>query len=108
METVQDDPDLLAAQDADFHSALARMTHNPLLIVLVDSIRDLLQEYIARVTPYLDPRQENLPLHYRLFERIEARDVEGARQAMRENLEQMRKNSERYWKLTHKNRLDID
>jgi DNA-binding FadR family transcriptional regulator len=106
MEAVQDDPDLLAAHDADFHSALVRMTHNPLLIVLVDSIRDLLQEYIARVTPYLDPRQENLPHHYHLFERIQAGDVEGARQAMRENLEQMRKNSERYSKLAQKSILD--
>ena len=107
MEALQDDPDLLAAHDADFHSALARMTHNPLLIVLVDSIRDLLQEYIARVTPYLDPRQENLPLHQKLFERIKARDVEGAREAMRENLEQMRKNSERYSRLAHESTIDI-
>ncbi len=106
MEAVQDEPDLLAAHDADFHSALARMTHNPLLIVLVDSIRDLLQEYIARVTPYLDPRQENLPHHYNLLERIQAGDVEGARQAMRENLEQMRKNSERYSKLAQERSLD--
>ncbi len=100
METAQADPDQLAIHDADFHSALAQMTHNPLLAILVDSIRDLLQEYIALVTRYLDPRQENLPLHYRLLERIEARDVEGARQAMGENLDQMRKNTERYSKLS--------
>lgn len=107
MEAVQEDPELLAAHDADFHSVLARMTHNSLLIVLVDSIRDLLQEYIARVTPYLDPRQENLPLHHKLFERIQAGDVAGARQAMRENIEQMRKNSERYSRLAHQSALDI-
>jgi GntR family transcriptional repressor for pyruvate dehydrogenase complex len=99
MEAVQDDSDQLAVHDADFHSTLAKMTHNPLLAILVDSIRDLLQEYIARVTPYLDPRQENLQLHQNLLERIEARDEEGARQAMRENLEQMRKNTERYARL---------
>jgi DNA-binding FadR family transcriptional regulator len=100
MEAAQADPDQLAIHDADFHSALAQMTHNPLLAILVDSIRDLLQEYIALVTRYLDPRQENLPLHYRLLERIEARDVDGARQAMGENLDQMRKNTERYSKLS--------
>jgi DNA-binding FadR family transcriptional regulator len=100
MEAAQDDPDQLAIHDADFHSAIAQITHNPLLAILVDSIRDLLQEYIALVTRYLDPRQENLPLHYRLLERIEARDVEGARQAMDENLDQMRKNTERYSKLS--------
>lgn len=100
MEAAQDDPDQLAIHDADFHSALAQMTHNPLLAILVDSIRDLLQEYIALVTRYLDPSQENLPLHSRLLERIEARDVAGARQAMGENLDQMRKNTERYSKLS--------
>lgn len=100
MEAAQHDLDTLAARDADFHSALAKMTHNPLLAILVDSIRDLLQEYIALVTRYLDPRQDNLPLHSNLLERIEARDVEGARQAMRENLDQMRKNTERYSELS--------
>jgi GntR family transcriptional regulator, transcriptional repressor for pyruvate dehydrogenase complex len=102
MEAAQGDLDTLAARDTDFHSALAKMTHNPLLAILVDSIRDLLQEYIALVTRYLDPQQENLPLHSRLLERIEARDVEGARQAMRENLDQMRKNTQRYSELSRK------
>jgi DNA-binding GntR family transcriptional regulator len=54
------------------------------------------------VTPYLDPSQENLPLHQKLLERIEARDVAGARQAMRENLDQMHKNTERYAELSRK------
>jgi DNA-binding FadR family transcriptional regulator len=99
MEAAQDDPGILAARDADFHSALAKTTHNPLLIVLVASIRDLLQEYIALVTPYVDPRRDNLRLHFKLLERVEARDAAGARQAMRENLDQMRKNSELYSKL---------
>ncbi len=105
MEVVQNDLDLLATHDADFHSTLARMTHNPLLAILVESIRDLLQEYIILVTRYLDPRRENLPLHYKLFERIEARDVAGAREAMRENLDQMRRNTERYSELRRRDEL---
>jgi DNA-binding FadR family transcriptional regulator len=100
MEAVEDSPEVLARRDADFHSTLAKMTHNPLLAVLIGSIHDLLQEYVARVTPYLDPHTENVLLHYELFERIEARDVEGARRSMRENIEQMRRNSERYAELS--------
>lgn len=102
MEVAQADPETLAARDADFHSALAKTTHNPLLIVLVDSIRDLLQEYIALVTPYVDPRRDNLQLHFKLLERVEARDAAGAREAMRVNLDQMRKNSEMYSYLKEK------
>ena len=99
MEAAQEDIELLAVRDTEFHRALARMTHNPLLIVLMDSVRDLLHEYIALVTVYLDPQEDNIPLHRYLLERLEARDAEGARQAMRENLDQMRKNTERYSKL---------
>lgn len=96
MKAAHDDPDTLAARDADFHSALAKTTHNPLLIVLVDSIRELLQEYISLITPHLDPDQEILQLHLKLLERVEAKDAAGAREAMRANLDQMRKNSEMY------------
>lgn len=99
MVASQRDPEALASHDVNFHSAIAKTTHNPLLIVLIDSIRDLLQEYISRVTPYIDPQKDNLALHQKLLERIEAQDVEGARQAMRENLDQMKRNNEMYLKL---------
>jgi len=99
MVAAKEDVDLLAERDTEFHRTLARMTHNPLLFVLIDSIRELLREYIARVTIYLNPDEDNIRLHEMLLERIEARDAEGARAAMHENLEQMRKNTELYTQL---------
>jgi DNA-binding FadR family transcriptional regulator len=99
MEAAKNDPNKLAVHDANFHSAIAQTTHNPLLIVLINSIRDLLQEYIARITPFIDPQRDNVDLHVELLQRIEAGDVEGARRAMQINLDQMRKNSELYLKL---------
>jgi GntR family transcriptional repressor for pyruvate dehydrogenase complex len=99
MVAAQNHPKTLALHDANFHSAIAKTTHNPLLIVLINSISDLLKEYIARVTPHIDPQRDNLALHQKLLERIEVRDVEGARQAMQENLDQMKKNNELYLKL---------
>ncbi|MEW5958690.1 MAG: FadR/GntR family transcriptional regulator [Chloroflexota bacterium] len=100
MEAARHTPDILAAKDAEFHRALAQMTHNPLLAVLLNSIRDLLQEYIMEVTPYLDPRQDVLPPHYEILNCVEAKDEEGARQAMRAHLVQMRKNHEKYAKIS--------
>lgn len=100
MVAAKADVDLLAERDTEFHRTLARMTHNPLLFVLMDSIRELLKEYIALVTVYLNPDEDNIRLHQMLLDRIEARDVVGARQAMHENLEQMRKNTELYSKFT--------
>lgn len=95
------DVGLLAVRDTEFHRTLAEMTHNPLLLVLMDSIRELLREYIALVTVYLDPREDNIRLHEMLFERIEARDRDGARAAMQANLDQMQHNTEMYTRLTH-------
>lgn len=101
MTAAADDPDLLAIRDAEFHRTLAQFTHNPLLIVLLDSIRDLLQDYIMTVTPFLDPHQDVLPQHEHIVARVKARDEAGARQAMQEHLNQMRKNHQKYARSRH-------
>jgi len=100
MAEAKEDVDLLAERDTEFHRMLARMTHNPLLFVLMDSIRELLREYIARVTIYLNPDEDNIRLHEMLLESIEARDSERARAAMQVNLDQMQRNTEMYGRLT--------
>jgi GntR family transcriptional repressor for pyruvate dehydrogenase complex len=94
MKLLQSDPERFAAKDADFHRALAQTTHNPLLVVFLDSIRDLMQEYSALVLPYLDLSQKVMPFHNRILERVVARDAEGACQAMQEHLDQIVKNYE--------------
>lgn len=95
------DVELLAERDTEFHRTLAEMTHNPLLLVLMDSIRELLREYIALVTVYLDPLEDNIRLHEMLLEHVEAGDRDGARRAMQINLDQMQRNTEMYTRLTH-------
>ncbi len=94
MEATQNDTDVFAARDTDFHQALARMTYNPLLGLLLGVIRDLLEDYIALVTRHIDPARHVLPYHRQILERVAAKDVEGARQAMRAHLKQIRKNHE--------------
>jgi DNA-binding FadR family transcriptional regulator len=96
METSPNDPETLAARDADFHRALVNMTGNPLLVVFSDSIRDLLRRYISAITPCLDPQQDILPPHRTIVERVAAKDPERARQAMQEHQHQMRRNYEKY------------
>ena len=83
---------LIAQEDADFHHSLALATHNPLLIMFLYIMRDLLREYSRPVLPHLDISADVLPYHDRILEKVVARDVEGARQAMREHLEQIMKN----------------
>jgi GntR family transcriptional repressor for pyruvate dehydrogenase complex len=90
MEAVVNDPEAFVAGDADFHQALARMSHNPLLGVLLDSIRDLMQEVRLLVHRHPHLYQIVMPDHRCLMERVIAKDPEGARQAMREHLEHAR------------------
>jgi GntR family transcriptional repressor for pyruvate dehydrogenase complex len=96
MESALTTPKLLASTDIDFHRALAQITRNPLLVVFVDLIRDLMQEYSELINPHIDPRQYVLPDHLRITERIAAKDVAGARQAMRDHLKQVLENYKKY------------
>ena len=91
MESVTDIPESFAARDADFHQGLARTTYNPLLIILLDSIRDLMQEVRLMVTRHPDLTKRVMPDHRRILERVAARDPEGARQAMEDHLEHARR-----------------
>ena len=91
MESVTDIPEAFVTQDADFHRGLARTTHNPLLVILLDSIRDLMQEVRLMVTRHLDLRKQVMPDHRKILERVAAKDQEGARRAMEEHLEHARR-----------------
>lgn len=90
MELVGDVPETFAARDADFHRGLAKTTHNPLLVVLLDSIRDLMQEVRLRVTRHPGLHERVMVDHNKILERVAAKDSEGARQAMQEHLKHAR------------------
>ena len=87
MEAVLDIPEAFVTVDADFHHGLAKTTHNPLLIILLDSIRDLMQEVRLLATRHPDLRQKVMPDHRKILAHLAANDPEGARQAMEEHLE---------------------
>jgi len=81
-------PDVEAASEADveFHRAIAKLTHNELFVVLLDSIGDVLLD-IRRATLGIPSRPEvGVRFHQRILERIAARDADGAELAMREHL----------------------
>jgi GntR family transcriptional repressor for pyruvate dehydrogenase complex len=87
VEAATDIPEAFAVKDADFHQELAKTTHNPLLIILLDSIRDLMQEVRLMVSRHPEIREQVIPDHQKIVERVEAKDPEGARQAMEKHLE---------------------
>lgn len=75
------DEDRVAADEA-FHRAIAQATHNEFYVVLLDSLVGPLQQ-LRRATLKLKKGAPNArAAHSRIFERIAAGDVEGARAAM--------------------------
>lgn len=79
-----------AELDVAFHKQLAAAAGNPLFSVLVNSINDVMIEVRLRsfslgaATTIRDAIEQ----HSSIFERVKARDVEGARRAMAEHLAQ--------------------
>jgi DNA-binding FadR family transcriptional regulator len=68
--------------DNEFHQTLARIAGNPLLVVLSDSMRDLLLEVRLAVSTHPDVVTITMPDHVRIVEELRAKNVVGARQAM--------------------------
>lgn len=92
MESTVGQPSTFAEKDAAFHSALASATHNPLLIVLSDTVRQLLKEYLSLIIPHLDPLKQIMPYHTKILNNVATKDKEGARQSMIKHLEMVQKN----------------
>jgi len=90
MEQVKADAQTFADKDAEFHTALAQTSHNPLMIVLLDSIREPMQEIRVSVSRYPELFATVMPDHAKIVERVAARDPDGARQAMQAHLSNAR------------------
>jgi GntR family transcriptional regulator, transcriptional repressor for pyruvate dehydrogenase complex len=87
---VGNEPTEFAAKDADFHRGLANTTHNPLLSILLDSIRDMMQEIRLRVSSRPDFNPLIVHDHQRILDCVAAKDADGARRAMQEHIERAR------------------
>jgi GntR family transcriptional repressor for pyruvate dehydrogenase complex len=90
MEQAIDDVEAASEDDVQFHRAIASATHNPLHLMLLDSIGPSLLEIRRSTLAARDGAaagERALQSHRDIFERIEARDPEGAGAAMKAHLE---------------------
>ena len=87
------DPDAYIEADLDFHLSLAEAAENPIILSLIDSIVGLLREQRLRIF-YVDGGPERGQFHHkRILEAVERHDADGARDAMRAHLQQVREDS---------------
>jgi GntR family transcriptional regulator, transcriptional repressor for pyruvate dehydrogenase complex len=87
MKAAVKDEKQFAILDLDFHILLANASGNGLLLDLISVIRSQLARTLSRVLQLPNARPLSLKEHIAIFEAIERRDVEGAREAMHHHLE---------------------
>jgi GntR family transcriptional regulator, transcriptional repressor for pyruvate dehydrogenase complex len=93
MDGAQTDAGAFIEADLDFHLSLAEAAANPLILSLIDSIVGLLREQRMQIF-YVDGGPKFGQMHHkRILEAIERHDAQGAREAMRAHLQQVRKDS---------------
>ena len=87
MQDAKADSAEFSIKDSEFHRRLSETTHNPLLILLLASIHDMMREVRSLVAKCGGLYERVMPSHLRILESVASHDVERARAAMREHLE---------------------
>jgi GntR family transcriptional repressor for pyruvate dehydrogenase complex len=89
-EAAEDDPEVASRLDVAFHRLIAVSTHNPLYLVMLDSIEPLLLEIRRKTLDAPDRPRRAALAHARILERIVAGDAAGAETAMLDHLQDSR------------------
>jgi GntR family transcriptional repressor for pyruvate dehydrogenase complex len=86
MEKKPGEPEGYVDADVEFHAELARAAQNPVVAVLLEPLTDLLRD--SRTKSFGGTRMVKIRLrqHQQIFERVKARDSDGAKEAMRVHL----------------------
>lgn len=82
MRIHQDDPQEWAQADWDFHSALARASHNSLLLILLKPLHRQLLRVFAEGWYHSKPFESRLRFHAEIIDPVRARDPQAAREAV--------------------------
>jgi GntR family transcriptional repressor for pyruvate dehydrogenase complex len=93
MDEAQNDADLFLAGDLAFHSALARATQSGVFMALVNSIVDYLYD-IRLVGFQVNAYKRGWAEHRRIYQAICDKNPATAREAMRQHLQNVRKDIE--------------
>jgi len=87
MAASANNPEAFAELDSEFHRRIAMATQNPLLTLLLDSIRETMSEVRELVSRQPGLFDRVTPGHTRVLNSIIAQNPSGARAAMHEHLE---------------------
>ena len=86
LENCNEDKELFPVIDDEFHCALAETTHNPLLVILIESIQELMINLNKQTATYPDIFRITLKSHKNIFDQIRRKKPQEARRAMKKTL----------------------
>jgi GntR family transcriptional repressor for pyruvate dehydrogenase complex len=93
MDAALGDAETFIEGDLDFHLALAEASQNSLIPALIDSIVDLLREQRMSIFRVAGGPQRGQYHHQRILAAVTRHDPQGAREAMRAHLQQVRQDT---------------
>jgi GntR family transcriptional regulator, transcriptional repressor for pyruvate dehydrogenase complex len=85
-----DEPEITSQLDVAFHRAVAASVHNPLFLLMLDSIEPILLEIRRRVALVPGRPGRAIEAHAGILDCIRRRDPDAAQRAMTEHLEESR------------------
>lgn len=94
MDESLEDVDAFIEADMDFHLALAEGTQNPIILILVDTLVDLLRELRERIAMVSGGMQRAQTHHKEILEAVARHDSAAARQTMYAHMQQVHVDSE--------------
>ena len=71
-----------AKEEVNFHVFLAKQTHNPILVLVLDFVNSLLKDVKANLQPGMEFSRKVLDAHQEIVDAIQARDGEAAARHM--------------------------
>ncbi len=93
MDAALGDAETFIEGDLDFHLALAEASQNSVIPALIDSIVDLLREQRMAIFRVAGGPQRGQYHHQRILAAVTRHDPQGAREAMRAHLQQVRQDT---------------
>ena len=90
MDEFLDSPEEFIKADLEFHMSLAEATRNPVFLVLINSIVDLLQDSRRLIFTVPGAPQRGQQGHRAVLESIRQKDPQKAREAMKRHVKQAR------------------
>jgi DNA-binding FadR family transcriptional regulator len=89
MEFYKDDLEMRVKKDCEFHTAIARMSRNELIALMVESIADLLKGYIKeRIRLSIDGNEGGIRYHRKIIAAIKAHNPKKTKSLMKGHIEE--------------------